>query len=101
MKSKWQSVTKSMEEEYPPIPVRLPCSTSRVFHPFPDDSILSRAGVKGKRELLPSSVFPSNYTSDFAPTDEETSWKFLGIPQEEEGRYVWEQEAGKFQILPV
>lgn len=53
-------------------------------------------GVRGEREMLPSSGFPGNYISDCTPP---SSRDFLKTsekePQteQEEGRFAWKQEA--------
>lgn len=47
----------------------------------PDGSILSGAGVKGERELLPSSGVPSHYTRDSTQAHRVTSGGLPGISQ--------------------
>lgn len=45
---------------------------------WPHGSVLSRTGVRGERELLPSSGFSGKYISGCTPAHAETSWRFPG-----------------------
>lgn len=54
----------------------------------PEGSILSGAGVKGERELLPSSGVPSHYTSDCTQAHRVTPGRLPGISQGRRGGQI-------------